>query len=230
VLEHHASYLAHRVVGTRLPPELRDDIGLELASFYHETASQLWNKMKHDPIARHARFGHSAAIPMDSEVAGEKRYYQLAKRHVAEGTVSLRATEIFSSILDDAAGEDQHYMHLSASLVRPGMSVLVPGRAILSGGPSMSFGNGHVLVGCEKDSATCGSYESAIITCKGDKGGHVARLMQFDNVEASVRGWNQELIESFVAELRLKVVGLQCEEGLVGGIRPRLMMQQVLHW
>jgi hypothetical protein len=59
------------------------------------------------------------------------------------------------------------------------------------------------------------------------------RLVKFDDLNASIREWNQGLIEAFVLELGLKVIdrrGVRGEEGIGGVIEPEFMMMQELKW
>jgi hypothetical protein len=51
-----------------------------------------------------------------------------------------------------------------------------------------------------------------------------------DDVEASIRGWNQALIEEFVRQLKLVPVVVRGEEGVRGGTEPRLRLLQRLRW
>jgi hypothetical protein len=245
-LQSHASYLAHRVAGERLPPELCDEIGAHLRTLLHQGAKRLWKGMKDDPRARADRFqynGRAANARLTAaETAGRAAYLELARREVAGGggggggTVKIQAAE---ALLDVPGGGARHgstsnsnsmrYIHLSASLGQPGLSVLAPGAVSCAGGPEMSFAQGAMVANHQPASARGPSAEVLCVRWDGRSGG-AARLLQLDDVEASMRGWDQALVEEFVGRLGLVPVVVRGEEGTRGGMEPRLRLLQRLRW
>jgi len=228
-LQHHAHYLAHRIVGTRLPPELCDEIGAELGALYLQGAERMWKRMKHDPMARTKKFDFWMAgtdNPTESEKSGVATYMKLAKRDVPEGTIVV--LRMMTQIdLPGTQHKVQRYVHLSASLTIPSVSMLVPGLAACSGGPAVKFAN-KMLVANQAGGAAQQSAEGLRIDL--NDAGSVARVVQLDDVEASIRGWNQKLVEGFVEQLALEVVAVRDEKGSYGRIKPELRLLQRWHW
>jgi len=232
-LQYHASYLAHRVAGHRLPAELCDQIGSELAALHSEGAERLWNTMEGDPGARSEKFKYNGptANLTASEKAARVTYLKLSKRDVADGTVRVQALEAHLDLPGGAErGNNQRYIHLSASLIKPSVNMLAPGVvASIAGAPLASLMEGAVRVSRHQSASTTRtSSESAFIHPK-DSGG-ITRLLQLDDVEASIHGWNLDLIESFVGLLKLEAVIVPGEKGTRGGMEPRLRLLQRLKW
>jgi hypothetical protein len=98
----------------------------------------------------------------------------------------------------------QTYIHLSAGLKNTSVSMLVPGLAAHSSGPSVALANRAVTVSNEPASGNELSMESVRIRC--NNAGEVNRLVQLDDVGACIRGWNQEIMKTFVEQLSLDVV------------------------
>ena len=231
-LQSHASYLAHRIIGDRLPVELCDQIGSDLAILQVQSAERLWKSMKDDPSARTDRFHYSGrTINLTaSEKVGRARYFKLSKCEVADGgTVRVQAAEVHLDVPGGARrGNNKRYTHLSASLVQPGVSsVLAPG--VVSRGTGISFAEGAMLPCHQPANATQPAAEVVCIRWDGQSGG-AARLLQLDEAEASIRGWNQALIEALVEQLELKAVIVRGEEGTRGSTEPRLRLLQRLRW
>ena len=131
----------------------------------------------------------------------------------------------------DAPGTEakgQTYIHLSAGLKNTSVSMLVPGLAAHSSGPSVALANRAVTVSNEPASGNELSMESVRIRC--NNAGKVNRLVQLDDVGACIRGWNQEIMKTFVEQLSLDVVTARGEEGLGGGMEPQLRLLQQLTW
>jgi hypothetical protein len=232
-LQNHASYLAHRVAGARLPAELCDQIASELAVLRTEGADRLWESMKDNyPSARAMKFQYAVwtANLTASEKAGLAIYSQLSKRDVADGTVRVQAVEAHLGLPGGAArGNNQRYIHLSASLIKPSVSMLAPGRLPGTSGPSMSLAKGtSIRTSYLAASALRTSTES--VTVRPERSGAAARLLQLDDVEDSIHGWNLDLIESFVGQLELEAVIVQGEGGTRGEMEPRLRLLQRLKW
>ena len=230
-LQHHAYRLAHRVVGTRLPQELCDTIAAELHIIYVEAAGQVWRKMKEDPQARMDKFRfNGSATPTKSELAGMAMYLKMCQCGVAGGVAEVRTTPVSVDVLGATEGEEQRYVHVSAAVVRPGVAMMVPGVTECSGGSSLSFADGRVSVDNEPDCAAHSSWEDVRVDWTCGEASWTKRLVQFDDVEASIRGWDQQLIESFVQEMELKVIGVRGEKEPGGGMKPQFRMLQTLEW
>jgi hypothetical protein len=232
-LQDHASYLAHRVAGHRLPAELCDQIGSELTVLHTEGAERLWESMEGDPGARSEmfRYGAGTASLTGSEKAAWIIYTKLSKRDVADGTVIVQAVDAHLNLLLRGAerGNNQRYIHLSASLIKPSVSMPVPGVVPTAGGSPMSLANGTAMrTRNQKASAKRPSSDNVTVLPEGSGG--AARLIQLDDVEASIHGWNLDLIESFVGLLKLETVIVPGEKGTRGGMEPRLRLLQRLKW
>jgi hypothetical protein len=230
-LQNHASYLAHRVAGDRLPAELCDQIGSELAVLQTEGADRLWGSMKDDhPGARAMKFryGSGTANLTASEKAARTIYTKLSKRDVADGTVVIQAVDAHLGVPGGAArGNNQRYIHLSASLIKPSVSMLAPGRVPST--PSISLAKGIAMrTSYQAASATRTSTEG--VTVRPESSGAAARLVQLNDVEASIQGWNLDLIESFVGQLELEAIIVQGEGGTRSEMKPRLRLLQRLKW
>jgi hypothetical protein len=242
-LHSHASYLAHRVAGERLPPELCDQIASELAVLQTQAAEGLWESLKDDPPARAERFQYNprTARLTVAEKVGRAAYFKLARREVAGasgaggggGTVKIQAAEALLDVPGGGArrgtNNSVRYIHLSASLGQPGMSMLAPGAVSCAGGPEMTFAHGAMVTNHQPANAQGPSAEVVCVRWDG-RSGAAARLLQLDDVEASIRGWNQALIEEFVRQLKLVPVVVRGEEGVRGGTEPRLRLLQRLRW
>jgi len=230
--QHYAASLAHRLVGSRLPPELCDEIGAELSKLHFQDAKQQWTRMKDDPDARMKEFLEAngpiqGPNSTESEKAFEAMWVKLKSCVVAEGQMRIHLKQACIDLLG-AEGKDRRYVHLSASLVRPSVSVLVPGAAPYSGGPSMSLANNAVTVVNAPADAHTESFDYVRIRC--NRPGSAKRLVQLDDVEASIRGWNQEFVENFVEQLKLDVVTPSGEQEPGGGMKPHLTLLQQLDW
>jgi hypothetical protein len=54
--------------------------------------------------------------------------------------------------------------------------------------------------------------------------------VQFDDVEESIRVWNQGLIERLVDGMSLRVIDVRGVEGTGGGLKPEFRLLQQLWW
>jgi hypothetical protein len=152
-------------------------------------------------------------------------FLALTTLDVPEGRIKVVAEET-NIKLSGAEGDGQRYVHLSASLKNPGVSLLLaPGVAAYSGGPAMVLAD-EMTVAIEP--AGFGQRACEDVDVRWDGAGGVHRMVQLDDVGASIRGWNQEFVEGVVAQMDLRVVNLGSEEGPGGGIRPELRLLQ--HW
>jgi hypothetical protein len=235
-LQNHAHSLSHRLAGPRLPPELCDSIGADLLTLLQNDARQLWETT--DPADRASKFMYGDPSTLArSQLVGQRMYSKIATRETADGMVGIRATGVCVDVLGGAAGEKQRYVHLSASLVRPNIRGMVPGETAAGGGGGgglgLSFGDGRMVATNQRESNTQVSREQVSIHFQKGGIGGAKRLLQFDDLNASIRGWNQGLIEAFVLELGLKVIdrrGVRGGEGIGGVIEPEFMMMQELKW
>ena len=231
-LQHQGHSLAHKIVGDRLPVELRDEIGDELAKLLiKDAATRIWKNSARDPSARAHKFMFGPSTDCTrSELVDRSNYALLSKREAAEGEVRTEALLTAVNRLEGAEGEEQRYTHLSAALIRPSMAMLVPNVAKHSGGRSLSLAGGKMFVNNNPDSAAGPSWDNIGVAWRPGETGVAKRLVQFDNVEASMRAWDQGLVEGLVEGMGLRVVGVSGVEGTAGGIGPEFRMLQVLEW
>jgi hypothetical protein len=234
VLQHQGNYLAHRIIGDRLPAELCNEIGSELTTLLVKDAADLWKKMENDQVFRGIKFGTSPAAVATtltgSERVGRRQYNRLSRCKTAQGTVRVRDTAVVVGRIGSAEGAEQRYVHLSAALVRPSISMLVPREAKFSGGPSLTLANGGMRVVNIPDGPTEVSGEAIYVGWNSGEGGSAKRLVQFDDVEASIRAWNQKLIERLVSGLELRVVDVRGVDGTGGGLKPEFRTLQQVYW
>jgi hypothetical protein len=92
VLQHQGLRLAHRVIGDRLPTELCDEIGAELAKLLVKDNAQLWKAMKKKPLDRWMKFQRepAAATVGGSEALGLRDYNRMSSCETPQGTVEVR--------------------------------------------------------------------------------------------------------------------------------------------
>jgi hypothetical protein len=227
--QQYAHHLAHKIVEARLPPELCDEIGAHLSTLLYQGAKDLWKAMKDDPYARTDKFNDFGRVPPTTESgqAFMAEFRALTQLDVPEGRIKVVAEETKIG-LSGAEGDDQRYVHLSASLKSPGVSLLLaPGVEAYGGGPAMVLADGEMTVAIEP--AGVGQRACEEVRVRWDGAGGVHRLVQLDDVGASIRGCNQEFVEGIVAQMDLRVVNLGGEEGPPGGgMRPGLRLLQ--HW
>jgi hypothetical protein len=231
-LKHHAHFISHRIAGKGLPPELCDEIGEHLLTLLQNDATQLWERMEHDPAAREARFRLGRySFNTEPKLALERFYKRIAHCETAAGTVKIEGSGVYVDVLDGAGSEEHRYVHLSASLVRPSVSLVVPGEVACSGGPQLSFRDGRVNASNRQGGATPLLRDEVRVFMSAGAGvGKANRLVQYDDVDTSIRSWNQQLIETFVLELGLKVICVRGDEGLGSGTQPKFRMLQRLTW
>jgi hypothetical protein len=111
------------------------------------------------------------------------------------------------------------------------MSLIISKKAACSGGPDLSFRGGRVKARNRPDGATQLSRDDVRVFMGAGAGvGQANRLVEFDDVDTSIRNWNQKLIEAFVQGLGLTVICVRDEEGLGGGLQPKFRMLQQLTW
>jgi hypothetical protein len=149
VLQHQGFRLAHRIIGDRLPTELCDEIGAELAKLLVKDTVQLWKATKNKPLDRWKKFKRSPAATTGggSEELGLGDYNRMSRCETPQGTVEVRDKSVCVDLVGTVEeGAKQRYVHLSAALVRPSISMLVPNVAKPSGGPLLTLANGAVMV------------------------------------------------------------------------------------
>jgi hypothetical protein len=230
-IQHQGNFLAHRVIGDRLPPELCDKIGTELNTLLEKDAAQVWEKMKHDPEARAARFRVRNANPMESELVGRRNFDLMSACETVEGTVRVFPVPVCVDLIGAAEGGEERYVHLSAALVRPSIAALVPPNlARHSGGPPLSLADGKMVVRDFPNSAHRPSTECMAVDMRTGEPSSAKRLIQFDDVEASIRTWNPKLVGSLVSRMGLRAVDGSGLEGTGGGMKPEFRILQKLEW
>lgn len=113
---------------------------------------------------------------------------------------------------------------------------MVPGETAAGGdgGPGLSFGDGRMVATNQPDSDMQMSREQFSIHFQNGEINGAKRLVKFDDLNASIREWNQGLIEAFVLELGLEVIsgrGVRGEAELSSsGMEPEFRMMQELKW
>lgn len=226
--QQYAHYLTHKIVEARLPTELCDEIGAHLSTLLYQDAERMWKRMKDDKSSRmdHFQVFNASNPPTESEQAFIAKFRKMLQLEVAGGRVKITAEEANIQLLDEE-DKDRKYTHLSASLASPSVSMLVPGAAPYSSGPSMLVANDEMTVSIQPVSVTQRS-SCEQVRIHQDSAGGMARIMQLNDVGASIRGWNQEFVEGFVKQLDLRVVNLSSEEGPGAGLQPELRLLQ--HW
>jgi hypothetical protein len=235
VLQHQELRLAHRVIGDRLPTELCDEIGAELAKLLVKDNAQLWKAMEKKPLDRWRKFqrGPAAATVGGSEGLGLRDYNRMSSCETPEGVVRVRDQTVWVDLVGATEGEvaKQRYVHLSAALVRPSISMLVPNVAKPSGGPVLTLANGAAIVANFPDGPTRLLTESIRVEWRsGEPQGSARRLVQFDDVEGSIHAWNQGLIERLVDGMGLRVIDVRGVEGTGDGMKPEFRLLQQLWW
>jgi hypothetical protein len=235
VLQHQGLRLAHRIIGDRLPTELCDEIGGELAKLLVKDTAQLWKAMEDRRLSRWIKFqrGATAAFVGGSEMLGLRDYNRMSRCETPEGVVRVRDQNVLVDSVGDVEekGAEERYVHLSAALVRPSISMLVPNVAKLSGGPVLTLANGAMKVGNIPDGPTQLSEEYVGVRWRSGEPQYGAkRLVQFDDVEESIRAWNKGLIERLVEGMGLRVVNVRGVEGTGGGMKPEFRLWQQLCW
>jgi hypothetical protein len=111
---------------------------------------------------------------------------------------------------------------LSASVVSPGVSMLVPDAAVVGrGGRPPVFADSTMSATSQLGGPLRVASEAVQLAWRG--GGHAVRMLRVGGLEASVRGWNQWFVEGFVEKLALKAVG-ETKPGLMQ------MQMQILVW
>lgn len=221
VHDHHAHYLAHRIIGDRLPTELVDLVADALSEELLRVSIQLWNRMKQDRKARFAKFSVSDPPGRTAEEKGA--WKQLSQLQEA-GAVHVDPLWVAVTKPD---GRNIMYVHLSAGPSAPQSSMIVPGSVVGTGGPAVKYADQRMSVKCAPGQGLEPSVEEVEIELD-EKPGAVTRLTQLDQVEAAIRGWDQESVERFVKKLGVKVVAIEGEEG--GGLKPRLRLLQHVSW
>ena len=213
---HYAKFLAHRVVESRLPPELVDQIIEDIIELDNAEMSQLWRALTTRKCDRAMLFDLPA---VDSTAAEKAAIDELAL--LSSGVLCGRV------VVKTSDGRNTLYVHISASKDRPSLAQLYPG-AMPSTGPALHFEDGHLKVHCHPGTATTLSREHAQIRPSSKKR-YVSRLVQVDGIEDAIKNWDREAMEHYVEVLRLKVVSMKDEEE-GQKLTPRLRLLQTLEW
>jgi hypothetical protein len=213
---HHSSFLTHRVLVSRLPPELIDQVAEALTALVMVDVLEHWETMsvrKYRRPSRDVKFGIS-----------DDGYY----RSTAEKAAGTELAEKFDNSLlcTTVVVDNRKYFHISASENRPSLSEVVPGAASATG-PALCYDG--LQVKCKPGtSAAIASQKVKMWPAEKKVYKHVGRLVQVDGIEESIRRWDQEIVDRYVKFLGLKVVSINGEDG--GGSTPRLRLLQTHEW
>jgi hypothetical protein len=212
----YAEFLAYRVFGSRLPAELVDDIVKALVDLDYAEMSRLWETWPGRRCQRAAKFQLPAVGGTEAEKAAVKELQSLGVLAISV-PVSVGKSD----------GASTRYVHISASADRPSLAQLCPG-ATPPNRPALRYADGHLQVHCFPGTATTVSREHVQV-CPSSKKRQVARLVQVDGIENSIRSWDQEAVERVVALLELRVVSMNGEEEGQGWT-PRLRLLNIVEW
>lgn len=213
---HYAKSLVHRVVESRLPPELVDQIADALIELDNAEMSRLRTTLTSRKCYRAMLFDLPAVNDTKAEKAAVEEL-TLLSGDVLAGKVFVKTSD----------GRSVLYVHISASKNRPSLSQLYPG-AVPSTGPALRFEDGHLQVHCHTGTATMLSREHATIRPSSKKR-QVSRLVQVDGIEDAIKNWDQEAVERYVKVLGLKVMSMNGEEE-GQNLMPRLRLLQSVEW
>lgn len=211
---HYAKFLAHRVVESRLPPELVDQIVEDLVELDNVEMAELWRTLTTSKCYRATLF--------DLPVVGGT----VAEKAAAEKLALLMGGVLCGRVIVKTSdGKNTLYVHMSAGKDRPSLAQLYPG-AMPSTGPALHFEEGHLKVHCHPGTATTVSRERVQIRPSSKKR-QVARLVQVDGIEDAIKNWDHEAVEHCVEVLGLKVVSMNGEEE-GQKLTPRLRLLQTV--
>jgi hypothetical protein len=218
VKAHHATFLAHRVLGSHLPAELVDHIAEDITALEYAGMLQLWKALTHKKDHRSAIFG-PPEVSGSGTVAEQAAIEELAL--MIDGRTSL-------TIVVDRTDADrtERYTHFSASKTWPDLVELVPGISSASG-PTLLYAGGRLQVKCSPGTLSANAMEQVTVW-PSSPALKVGRLVQIDGVEEVIRGWDQEAAERYVKVLGLKVVSMKGAEA--GDLTPCLRLLQTAEW
>jgi len=213
---HYAKFLVHRVIESRLPVELIDQIVEDLVDLDHAEMSSLWRTFKGRKCQRDTKFQLPVVGGTEAEKAAVKELDLLNSIALCGKVVVARSD-----------GTSMKYVHISAIANRPNFAEIYPGPAPPVG-PALQFADGHLQVHCHPGTETAVSREHVQIKPSSKKR-QAARLVQVDGIEDAIKNWDQEAAEHYVKFLRLQVVFMYGEdEGQK--FMPRFRLLQSVEW
>jgi hypothetical protein len=213
---HYAKFIANRVVESRLPPELVDQIAEDLIELDNAEMSRIWRTLTSHKCHRAMRFDLPAVNCTEAEKAAVDELTSLSG-DVLVGKILVKTSD----------GTSVWYAHISASKNRPSLAQLYPG-AVPSTGPALQYEDGHLQVHCHTGTSTMLSREHATVKPSSKKR-QVSRLVQVDGIEDAIKNWDQEAVERYVKVLKLKVMSMNGEEE-GQNLTPRLRLLQSVEW
>jgi hypothetical protein len=215
VQAYHASFLAHRVLGSRLPAELVDHIAEDIAALEYASMLQLWKALGHKKDYRSGFFD----LPEHGRTAAEKAAFK-------EVALLKGGAPCMRIVVDRAGAGDVRYIHFSSRKNRPSLIEVVPGAASASG-PTLRYAGGRLQVHCSPGTQSEYSKEQ-IQVWPSSKEIKVGKLVQVDGIEEAIKVWDQEAAEHYVKSLGLEVVSMNGEEE--ADMTPRLRLVQMIDW
>jgi hypothetical protein len=218
VKEHHATFLAHRVLGSHLPTELVDQIAGDITALEYADMLQVWKALTH-------RKDHRSAIFGPPEVSGGGTVAEQAA--IKELALMIGGKCFLTTVVDrtDADGTER-YAHFSASKNWPDLVEVVPGAASAIG-PTLHYAGGRMQVKCSPGTQSTNAVEQVTVWPSTPEL-KVGRLVEIDGIEEVIRGWDQEAAERYVKFLGLKAVSMNGAKD--GDLTPRLRLLQVAMW
>jgi hypothetical protein len=213
---HYAKFLIPRVIESRLPVELIDQIIEDLVDLDLVEMSSLWRTFKGRKFQRDIKFQLPLVGGTEAEGAAGKEL-DLLNGIALCGKVVVAKSD----------GASMKYVHISASANKPNLAELHPGPAPPIG-PALHFADGHLKVHCHPGTETAVSREHVQIQPRSKKR-QAARLVQVDGIEDAIKNWDQETAEHYVKFLKLQVVSMYGEDKGQKLI-PRFRLLQSVEW
>jgi hypothetical protein len=215
VKAHHATFLAYRVLGSRLPAELVDQIAEDITALEYADMLKLRRKLACRQDHRSALF----TLPAIDRTVAEKA----ASKELALMSVGTLTSGI---IVDTPNAGHVRYTRITSNKNRPSLVELVPG-AVPASGPKLLYADGRLQVTCNPAMHTQQSLERMKLLPSSEEL-KVGRVVQIDGIEEAIREWDQEVAERYVKFLGLKVVSMNGEDD--GDLTPRLRLLQIVRW
>jgi hypothetical protein len=212
----YAKFLVQRVIESRLPVELIDQIIEDLVDLDCAEMSRLWRTFKARKCQRDTKFQLPLVGGTEAEKAAVKEVDMLNGIALCGKVVVAKSD-----------GASMKYVHISASANRPNLAELYPGPAPPVG-PALRFADGHLQVHCHPGTETAISREHVQIQPSSKKR-QAARLVQVDGIENAIKNWDQEAAEHYVKFLRLQVVSMYGEDD-GQKLMPRFRLLQSVEW
>lgn len=216
VHSHHARFLAYRIAGAQLPPELVDQVAEHLLKLLDKDGMRVFNSLNKDHRKLSRKFGF--------RVNNETRAQQSARLHIGALAKGLKGMKVQ---LRRPGGGEENFAHISAGEMKPSLNLIVPGCLPAMGGPAVELERGRVKVTCRPNSEDdIPSVEEVEVSGTGESS--VGRMVQIDGIEDAVATWDPEALKSLVDCLGLQVVRVQGEKG--DPLKPQLRFWQLIDW